>query len=115
MIALSTQIFDPDGHVIIHELPSSEISEVSRRVNRIKTLDGGVVINDGGHSAGDRDFVIRWRPRNRAEYAYVQRLVRVHSRVRVSVREGVFLAAQQSINLRDQQAELRLLITEQVA
>ena len=113
MIHLSAPLFDPDGAITINESPASEITGISRRMNRIKTLDGGVAVNDRGHSPGDRDFRIRWRPRTEVEYMAVQRLVRLYPRLNVSTREGVFTVAPQSIDIRSGEATLTLLVLEQ--
>ena len=115
MIHLSALLYDPLGHVAIQALQSSEINDIERRVNRAKTLDGGVTINDGGYSAGDRTFRVRWRVGNEAELRKVQRLVRTYALLTISSREGVFIAAPQSVRERNGVGDLTLLIKEQAA
>ena len=45
---LSTPTYDLSGYVELQVLEDATFIETSRRVNRVKTLDGGAVINDGG-------------------------------------------------------------------
>ena len=114
MIALAAVSFDPDGHLILQPLPSSEMSEITRRMNRVATLDGGVVVNDSGHSAGDRTFRVRWRIRSESELRAVQRMVRMHPAVIVSARDGVFRAAPSSVEQRNGEGVLLLLVLEEL-
>lgn len=113
MIHLSTPLFDPMGAIALNELPDSDMSGVSRRINRVATLDGGSVLNDRGHAPSDRTFAIRWRIRERAEMDAVKRLVRLHGRVRVANREGVFMGAPEEAQERDGIGTLTILILEQ--
>ena len=113
MIFLSAPLFDPAGAIAIRENENSELKGIDRRMNRIKTLDGGVAVNDSGHSPGDRDFRIRWRPKSEAEYMAAQRMVRLYPRLTVSTREGVFIAAPEKIDIRSGEATLTLLVLEQ--
>jgi hypothetical protein len=110
MIGLSAPLYDPDGAIGLQEMASSELYNLTRRVNRTKTLDGGVAVSDGGHSAGDRNLVVRWRVRGEAQYRAVQRLARLYPRLTVATREGVFEVAPESVQLRSGEGELRLLV-----
>ena len=115
MIHLSALLYDPLGHVMLDDLPSSELDAITRRVGRAQTLGGGVSITDGGHSAGDRTFLVRWKVRSESELRKVQRMVRMYTMLTVSTREGVFSAAPRSIRTRSGQGELDLLVKEQLA
>lgn len=115
MIHLSTPLFDPQGAIALDELPSSDLGSVSRRVNRVATLDGGSVSNDRGHTASDRTFRISWRIRSRDEYDAVQRLLQVHGRVRIATREGVFEGVPDELSKSDGEGDLTILIMEQLA
>lgn len=60
MISISTTVFDMIGNLIIkNETPSFDMRTLSRRINRSKTLDGGVVLQDSGFAHGDRTFNIK--------------------------------------------------------
>ena len=110
MISISAPIYDPLGVVRIQDAPASDIDAVRRRVNRQRTLDGGVVVNDGGFAHGDRDLRVTWRPKSSAEYAAVQRLVRLYPQLIVSTREGVFRCAPSTLESRSGEATLSLLV-----
>lgn len=114
MIHLAAINFDPQGHVTLQALSQSDLSGVTRRVNRIQTLDCGVAVNDGGYSAGDRTFRILWRVASAEQYGAVQRLVRLYARLRVATAEGVFTAVPERIDMRNGEGDLTLLITEQL-
>ena len=53
---------DANGNVIIRETSDSNLTDQTARVSRVKTLDGGVVINHSGVSVGDRTLDIRCYP-----------------------------------------------------
>lgn len=58
-IGLASYTYDADGDIIIAPLyEDTDIRSSDRRLSRTKTLDGGVVITDGGRAAGDRTFSI---------------------------------------------------------
>ena len=114
MISISAPIYDPLGVVRIQDAPASDIDTVRRRVNRQRTLDGGVVVNDGGFAHGDRDLRVTWRPKSSAEYASVQRLVRLYSQLIVSTREGVFTCSPATLEARGGEATLSLLVLDRV-
>ena len=117
MISLSATVFDPQGHMVIADLPGSEFGEVARRCNRVATLDAdvGVVFNDAGHFPGDRTFRVLWRPTSHNEYRRAQRLLTVYPFLRVAAREGVFLCKPESLSLDGDEATLVLLVAEKVS
>ena len=58
-IGLASYSYDADGDIMIVPLhEDTDIRSAERRLSRVKTLDGGVVITDGGRTAGDRTFSI---------------------------------------------------------
>lgn len=58
-IGLASYSYDADGDIMIAPLyEDTDIRDAERRLSRVKTLDGGVVITDGGRTAGDRTFSI---------------------------------------------------------
>ena len=62
LVTLSSITFDIYGHVEINTLSDTTDGPTSRRVNRVKTLDGGVAINDRGYAEGDRILTLAWTP-----------------------------------------------------
>lgn len=114
MIGLSAPVYDPIGAAMMRDLPQSTTSEIRRRVNRQKTLDGGVVVNDGGHAAGDRTLTYRLHLRGDSDRAMVSRLVKLYPLLNVTNREGMFRAAPQSFQVEGRAGVLVLLVTEQL-
>ena len=114
-IHLTTTTFDLDGAVTLRVLPGSDFGEIRRRMNRIATLDGGVVTNDFGATDGDRTIRLQWTPQNAASEAQIARLVRLYQRLRVSCSEGVFLAAPESYKSSSGVSTLSLLVAEKIS
>jgi len=75
IVHLSAKSFDLLGHLQIKVLEDSGLAPMSRRLNRVATLDGGVVFNDGGFTHGDRDVVIDYKPVSREHDEIARRLV----------------------------------------
>ena len=59
MIAIASESYNPIGDFVINELDSSDLADITRRINKTKTLDGGVVVEDLGYAEKDRDFNIK--------------------------------------------------------
>lgn len=114
-VIISAPTFDPAGVEQITPLASSELGAISRRVNRVATLDGGAVVNDTGHWAADRTFRIRWRITGERQLQSLRRMVRTYPRLIISTRDGTFSAAPQSINHSDGAGDLVLLVMEQLS
>lgn len=117
MISLSAPVFDPDGHIVIDELPDSDMGTVRRRGSRVATLGPeGAVSQDRGYFFADRDFEVRWAVTNHDQYASVRRLVELYPRINISTAEGVFIVWPQSISIdQDGEAVLSLLVLEMIS
>lgn len=115
LVTLSTTTFDLDGAIEIDALETSDLGETRRRMNRIATLDGGVVFNDFGATDGDRTIRLQWVPQDAASEAQIARLVRLYQRLRVSCSEGVFLAAPESYKSSSGVSTLSLLVAEKIS
>jgi hypothetical protein len=110
MIGLGTPLFDLDGHMVLMELPNTDLGEARRRVNRQKTLDGGVVVNDSGYATGDRTINIRWRIRSLEQYRAVERLVKLYPRLTAATSEGCFTVAPDRLKRTRTDGDLTLLV-----
>lgn len=99
MIALSTLLFDTDGYLVLSALDGTDVQSMSRRVNRVATLDGGAAVNDFGMSQSDRKFTILARVSAETE-AKLRRMIELHGRLMCSTPEGVFLVAFESMSRR---------------
>ena len=91
MIFLSTQQYDPLGFVRVEPGKGSDFGQLTRRANRVATLDGAAVTNDFGYTDADRTFVVRAQV-TEDQNSRLERMVRFHKRVKVATREGFFLA-----------------------
>ena len=109
-IFLASKLFDLDGHITIIPLPDTDLGETSRRVNKEKTLDGGVAVSDGGHSFGDPDFTLVWRTGDPAYEEKVKALVRTHSHVYCSTKDGCFLVTPGRYGQRARRSTLQLTV-----
>lgn len=115
LATLSTTIYDFSGFVEIDLLPDYTDGEVRRRVNRVATLDGEAVINDGGFSDADRTLDLRWKSYSATEEANIERLVRTFGSLVVSTRSGVFLASPEFYTPRADESTLRLLVLSKLS
>jgi hypothetical protein len=93
IVTLSTQTYDIDGFVTLRAKPSSSFGDITRRVTVIKTLDGGVAVNDGGSSQGDRLAVVMWRTKDVEFEQNIGRIVESYSRLNMSSHSGFFEVA----------------------
>ena len=91
-ITLSTTTYDPLGSVRIVPDRTSDAGEISRRISRTKTLDGGYALHDGGHAISDRDMRIAWTADTETDYI-VEHMARYYGQIVVSTRDGCYLAA----------------------
>lgn len=93
---LTAQDYDLTGDLTIDCLPDVNSGAISRRMNRVATLDGLAVFNDFGFSEADRTITLRWVPNDTAADALVARLVRDHRYLYVSMPDGLWLCAPES-------------------
>jgi hypothetical protein len=112
-VHITSLTFDLQGAVSLDLLPETDLGETRRRMNRIATLDGGAAVNDFGHSVADRTLTLNWKA-DEAVDALMARLVRVYGRLRVSMRDGVFLVAPELHRVDRDVSTARLLVLEQL-
>lgn len=107
---LASPTADPTGWVQLPVVPGTTTGEVSRRVSRTATLDGGAVLNDFGFSDADRTIELRWLADSQAREATVQRLIELYGTLVVVTRAGAFLAAPETYTPGPRESTLRLLV-----
>lgn len=95
-LTLSTETFDIDGAVTVKPLATSDFGTVTRRVSKVKTLDGGAVINDGGYSVADTDFIVFWQAKDKDSESNASRLVKEYSTLICSCEKGLFKVVPES-------------------
>jgi hypothetical protein len=113
MIFLSSITFDLEGTADIDALANSDAGTMTRRTNRVATLDGGVAVNDFGYTDADRDLTVRMRLTEELDNT-LRYIVRNHGQIHVSTSEGFFKAIP-SYSARGAVGTISLSITEQLA
>ncbi len=114
MISITTPTFDIAGHVMIDPRPDNS-ETITRRVNRVATLDGGVAINDGGYTDGDRTLSYTWRTVSKAHTETLSRMVQNYSLLTVATPDGVYSAAPSSFDYGKAESTLTLLVKEKLS
>ena len=107
LLSITAKEFDMAGAVLL-DVPDPDNGELSRRSNRIATLDGGAAVNDFGFSDADRTITLTWTA-TATEDETLQRLQRYHDRIIVSVKAGVFESIISSYATRNGRATLIVL------
>ena len=93
MYAFSTVDYDLEGDVLINNsLRENDIHGFKRRVSRVKTLDGGVVVSDNGYVSGDRTLKLAMSNLPANEFDNIKRLAQTYSEFIVCTDEGAFNA-----------------------
>jgi len=91
MVSITSRTGTSDG-VIFQELPSSRFKEITPRITKSKTLDGGVYIDHRGVVEGDLEFDIRARL-DEEESAALELLHKNETLVNIACVQGFFLGA----------------------
>lgn len=105
---ISTPIYDLDGAFILRNIRynESELKALSRRINKVATLDGAVAIEDRGYSDGDRSFEFSVSY-SLELYNFMLRLIKVYDLVVLTTDEGAYSVAPSQFRV-DPKEELRL-------
>lgn len=62
MIGLSTKEYHPSGAMLLSEMMNgTKTRDFTRRISKVKTLDGGVSVTDFGYAVGDRSMTVAVR------------------------------------------------------
>ena len=112
---LSPILFGPLGSVTIDAMPDQTAGETRRRMNRVATLDGGAAFNDFGYSEADRTIVLRWMPKNREQHDAIDRMMKLYSRVHLSIQDGFYLVALEVYAPGAAESTLTALVVEKLA
>lgn len=112
---IASKLFDLDGYAALELLPDSTAETLSRRFSKVSTLDGGVAVNDRGFSHGDREFTLAYANQTAAIDATLSRLVRLHSRVYLSIGNEFFECAPVAHNANAGRPTITLSVIERIA
>lgn len=109
MIVISTLVYDLRAPVFISSVTGGDISSISRRAQRVQTLDGGCVLADYGYSDTDRTLSISARL-TKDQLDTISSLVRDYQTLLVSTDAGAFIGSL-SLTNSTQGTTLNLLVT----
>ena len=90
ILHLTTPTFDEDGSLDLQYSPNSRLNNVSRRVTKTATLDGGSTIVDLGHSPSDNDLYIEVLAISDTDLTTLRRLVTSYPLLNISTKDGHF-------------------------
>ena len=111
---LCAKSYDVLGMAELRLRASTRFGQSSRRVNRVKTLDGGYALNDSGHADSDRTITLEWDADADVD-TVVEYMIRYHSRMTLSIKAGCWLVAAQSFETRRGTSTLVLLALDRLA
>ena len=109
LIGLAARTFDPEGTLLVPWRDGTRTDDLTRRVSRVPTLDGGASISDRGHSPADRTVIVSLAGQTLATVERARRLLRLHGQVTVSMRDGCYTATPSDYN--ESRQELTVLIS----
>ncbi|KGE78277.1 hypothetical protein [Halomonas salina] len=111
VIGLAARAYDPEGALVLPWRDGTNVGDLTRRVSRTRTLDGGVAVTDRGHAAGDRTLTVSLEGRTISVVERVRRLLRLHGQVTVSLDDGCYTATLSEYNERRQELTVLILGT----
>lgn len=109
MISISTPIKDLNGNVIIKD--RFDFRDNIARTTRVRTLDGGVVMNHFGVSSGDLTLLIR----SKIEEADSNKLWNIfnnYTKIILSVPYGIFLATISRLSIDNGALSMTILVEQ---
>ena len=111
IITISAVNYDPQGFRVCQDSTKTITAGVNRRVERVPTLDNGVVIFDFGFVAGDGSLNVQLAHTEPKETKdFLIRLQRLHSLVRVCSSQGAYIGAMQDLRTNTSPISFSLLI-----
>lgn len=113
-VSITAPVFDLDGFVLLTNVSMDGLMGLSRRNNRIPTLDGAAVIPDFGYSDSDRTFDVSWRPTSKEPVETLRSLVKKYSRLIVSIGEGCFIGAPGSFSFSNGEVQIQILVEKRL-
>jgi hypothetical protein len=114
IIGISTLTVDTSGAVILEPNSNTKTKENSRRVSRTKTLDGGVVITDGGYADGDRTLEIHSNV-TKTTWDKIWTIFENYTLIYVATEDGFFSGAIETAKYENNEALLTILVKEKLS
>lgn len=107
--------FDPSGVLEINPDLGSDISNMTRRVGSIATLDGGRAFEDRGFTDADRELNLAEPGATKATLDRASYFIRLYAVVRMYAPDGVYLVTIQQVNYQSGALVMRVLIRSKEA
>lgn len=107
MIIISTTTGDINGHVSINT--NIDIRDNIARVSRVKTLDGGAVVDNSGFSYSDITVNISTRI-SESQAATLWYIFKTYTAILLSTNAGLFLAAIKRLKTNNGALDMTILI-----
>ncbi len=113
-IGLSSYAYLAGGGLVLKLLPDSDLRAGERRISRVKTLDGGVVITDSGFAHGDRTLRANVYS-SKTLWEKLWALFQAASLVVISDDDGCFTGGLQNIKDQGDKIALEILLKEKIS
>jgi len=114
-IGISTITANTDGDLIIYEHPDSKIFDLVPRVNRVATLDGGVVLTHSGFAHGDRTLVIKAENMTESDSDKLRALIENETLMYFSIDDGFFSGMVESLSIDNGNLQMTVLLKEKLS
>jgi len=117
MITINTKNYNTAGSFVFYDKdmlsPPAEYKNIERRVNRTKTLDGGVYISDNGYAVGDKTLIITLNQPDKDLIASLETIFSTNSEYITSTDIGVYLSVLKDVKYSGGNATITFLIKEE--
>lgn len=115
IVGIASRTYDAAGAVVLKpDTQGTTLRGGERRLTRTKTLDGGVVITDGGVAAGDKTLELRITS-DRTLWQTLRALSEDALWVTVSTDEACYLAKIERISESDGQIKMTIMVKEDLS
>lgn len=113
MISISSKTYDINGNEYFNKIASNtNFGNLTRRVNRTKTLDGSSVINDKGYTDADRTFDVYITDPSEDVVDNIRRMFKAYPLMIVATREGVFEVAPNALDDDRDELHIQFLVNQ---
>lgn len=111
---LASTTYLADGGFILCPRPDSDLRTADRRISRIRTLDGGVVLNDSGFAHGDRTLRISLSS-TQTLWDRLWALFQAATFITMSLDDGCYRGAFSDISEGDGRISLTIMLKEKIS
>lgn len=113
-IGISGLTYDASGSAVMTPVDGTDIRVGEKRISRTKTLDGGVIVTNNGHCAGDMTFELVFSS-EAALWDTLWHIYETHAWITVATQDGCYRAALYSIRDEDGKISVRAYIESKLS